>query len=347
MTVPPLRPPGGDRLVDLCRTCRIQAPHRAGRIHCPRCDGILVVVDRDRVGDALAQARPTPPAKQVPQQRVAGVRGTLPAKVKWVAQRPPEARPAPRAPRITKSKVTPHYTSVPQWGLQDLPANWQEIPVEQQARGDALRFVAAGRNAAMVLAASAVMHLLRYLLIMVNRDHLIPGWLDIISYLTVVLAGLAAVGAMVYGLYSFGRWLIATRALAYRHAHRLEPRPTWLLWLCAVLPGLNILSAPFLIREAALVDDRVLTTRNRAEFRKIWVAWALVNLVALIAIWMRWAGNRSGSIQTQADSLGWVIISALVSAAFAWWMVPRLVEIFLPAPAVENTKVRRRWVNTA
>ncbi|MFT4201171.1 DUF4328 domain-containing protein [Gordonia sp. (in: high G+C Gram-positive bacteria)] len=346
---PPLQPPGippaaPQNLVDLCRVCRIQAPHRAGRTRCPRCNGILVVVPVNRVADALAQ--PRPPAPQVPQQRVAGQRGAAAGKVKWIAQRPPEARPAPRRPRITATRTTPRYDQIPTWGLQDLPGGWQEIPVQAQARAESTTFVEAARRMAMILAASALVHLLRYLLVVIGRDRLIPAWLDLITYALVVFAGWAAVAAMAYGLYCFGRWIIAMRALAYRHAHRLEPRPRWVLWLCAVTPLANILSAPFLIREAALVDSPVLNLRNKLEMRKIWIAWALVNATALMAILLRWAGNRSGSLQIQADSLVWVIGSAAVSAAFAWWMIPRLVRVFEPPRAIDHAAVRRRWVNT-
>ena len=56
-------------------------------------------------------------------------------------------------------------------------------------------------------------------------------------------------------------------------------------------------------------------------------------------------GSRSGSLQTQADSLVWTIVSAIVSAAFAWWMVPRLIQVFSPTTVEGTIRPRRRWVN--
>ncbi|GAB09878.1 hypothetical protein GOARA_048_00800 [Gordonia araii NBRC 100433] len=339
------QPPAAAKLVDLCRNCRIQAPHRAGRTRCPRCNGILVVVTTDRVSQALAEA-PAPVVARPPQQRVAGYRPGASPKVRWVAQRPPEARPAPRrrswgaAPR-----PTPRYRTIPTWGLRDLPASWLEVPVEQQAKAESLRFVRAAHQVAIVLAVSAGIHLLRYLLVVIGRDRLIPGWLDLLTSGLVILSGGLAVGAMLFALFRFGQWVIATRALAYRHAHRLEPRPRWFLWPMSVTPLLNVITAPFVVREAALIDSRVMTPRAAVELRKIWIAWVLVNGVALWAALARRAGSQSGSLQTQADSLVLFIVSALASAAFAWWMIPRLVRVFDPAPVRDQAGTKRRWVN--
>lgn len=226
-----------------------------------------------------------------------------------------------------------------------MPAGWLEIPAEQQARAESMRLVSAARYSAAALCLSALLHLLRYLVVVLGRDRLIPGWLDVVTSGLVALAGFGAVVAMGYALFAFGRWTMAMRTLAYRHRNRLDPRPRWLLWLCAVAPLVNVLSAPFIVREAAAVDERVQTPQQGPELRKIWAAWAVVNAVAVIAIVSRWAGDRSGSLQTQADSLAWAVVSAVVSAAFAWWMVPRLVRVFDPVTVTTAGRTRRRWVN--
>lgn len=347
------QPSAGQRLIDLCRNCRIQAPHRAGRTRCPRCNGILVVVPTDRVAEALAQPRPpTPPrrpvdAPRMPQQRVAGNRlGAAAGRVRWVAQRPPEARPAPRrAPRGPDANPTPRYASVPTWGLQDLPATWQEIPAETQARAEAVKFGRSARQAAIALAVTAVIHLLRYGIAVIGRDHLIPGWIDIPTALLVTLSGLVAIGMVVFALYRFGEWVLATRTLAYRHVHRLDPRRHWLVVVFAAVPLINIVTAPWVVREAALIDPRTSGVRPQRELRKIALAWVTVNVIALLAIGLQAIGNSSESLQTQANSLVLTIVSATVSAAFAWWMVPRLIQVFEPSAAAVPRKARRRWVN--
>lgn len=332
------------QLVDLCRNCRIQAPHRQGRKRCPRCHGFLVVVPADMVME-VAGPRAAPGQPAVPQQRVAGRRGNAP-KVRWVAQRPPEARPAPRRRSDGGTLApTPRYATIPRWGLQDLPASWSEVPARVQAHDESVRFERAGRIATGALVVTAVLHLLRYAVTVIGRDRLIPGWLDNITAWLVVLAGVAAVAAVGYALVHFAQWVIAVRTLAYRNSGGLEPRRSWVLWLCAVVPVADVVGAAFVVREAALVDARTNTPRTLAALRKIWVAWALVNLVAVVAVVTRWAGGRSGSLQTQADSLVWVIVSALVSAAFAWWMIPRLVRLFDPTHVAAPTRNRRRWVN--
>lgn len=331
-------------LMDLCRNCRIQAPHRDGRRRCPRCHGILVVVPADQVMD-VAGPRPVPGQPTVPQQRVAGRRSNAP-KVRWVAQRPPEARPAPRRRSGDRARPpTPRYASIPQWGLQDLPASWSELPARTRAHDESASLEQAGRIAVAVLLVSAVLHLLRYAVTVIGRDRLIPGWLDNITAWLVLLSGVAAVVAVGYAFVHFARWVIAMRTLVYREAGALEPRRSWVVWLCSVVPLVNVVSGAFLVREAALVDTRANNPRTLASLRKIWVSWALVNLVAVVAIVTRWAGGRSGSLQTQADSLVWAIVSTLVSAAFAWWMIPRLVRLFDPTSIVAPTRTRRRWVN--
>ncbi|GED96277.1 hypothetical protein nbrc107697_03160 [Gordonia crocea] len=229
--------------------------------------------------------------------------------------------------------------------MQDLPATWMAIPVEEQARAESIKLHRAARNSAFVLVAAAFLHLLRYFIAVLGRDNLIPGWLDIITSSLVIVAGLAAVGVALYALYHFGAWVLAMRALGYRHEHRLDPRPRWLLWACSVVPLVNVVTAPFVVREAALVDSRVSGSRATVELRKIAIAWALANAFAVVAIVTRWAGDRSGSLQTQGDAMVWTIVSALVSAAFAWWMVPRLIRVFSPTEAAATGTRRRRWVN--
>jgi hypothetical protein len=337
-------PTSGQQLVDLCRNCRIQAPHRDGRRRCPRCHGVLVVVPAEMVME-VAGPRPAPGQPAVPQQRVAGRRSNAP-KVRWVAQRPPEARPAPRRrPGDGGRAPTPRYATIPQWGLQDLPASWSKVPARVRAHDESAHFEVAGRIATAVMVVSAVLHLLRYAVTVIGRDRLIPGWLDNITTWLVFLAGAAAVVAMGYVFVHFAQWVIAMRTLVYRDAGGLEPRRSWVLWLCSVVPLANVVGGAFLVREAAIVDARTNNPRTLASLRKIWVAWALVNVVAIVAIVTRWAGGRSGSLQTQADSLVWAIVSALVSAAFAWWMIPRLVRVFDPTTIAAPVRIRRRWVN--
>ena len=201
--------------------------------------------------------------------------------------------------------------------------------------------ISALRGLAVALACSAVAHLIRYIIVVVNRAMPVPGLLQSASLFLLILCGLAALAGYVYATVVFVRWLISLRSEEYRAAGLIEPRRRWQLIVLAAVPLVNVIGAPLLIAEATALRDDLDQARTRRRLKKVWVAWALVNAIAVAAVVTRIVAARSGSIQTAADALVGVIISAAVSAAFAWWLARRIELIFSPA---DDEKPARRWV---
>ncbi len=142
---------------------------------------------------------------------------------------PPRRRRRPLGP-------TPRYASIPRWGLLDRVAQdsgpgrvRREAPTPERIR--TAFFVAA-----VALGAAALVHLLRYLLLVINRNTLLNWVVADGAALLSVLASLAAVAAVMTVAYLLTRWLIARRAAVFEHAGRSESRSRWALWAGTLLP---------------------------------------------------------------------------------------------------------------
>ncbi|MGC5257960.1 DUF4328 domain-containing protein [Gordonia sp. DT218] len=318
------------------------------------------MVDSDVIGDRAGPAQtphgPTashreiqarPAAPSAPGQPSSGPRSSRLYRsrhVRWVARRPPEAIPARRPMVAPGPRPIPRYVYVPRWGLRD-------VPVEAGGDGhnplEALTAVLlhALRLLAGALGLAAVVHLLRYILLVVNRSVPVAGWTDRASAFLAIFGGLVAFGVFVYATVVFTRWITALRDDAYRRHDLRDPRPRWQIALLAAVPLVNVAGAAVLLHEVARMRDDLEPERTRRRLTKLWVAWAIVNVLALIAVITRVVATASGSIQTSANGLAAVVISSAVSGVFAWWLGTRLMAIF-GAPQDEPLP-SRRWVAVA
>lgn len=261
--------------------------------------------------------------------------------LRWIAQRPPQARPAPRRttpPSGPGRNPIPRYTYIPQWGLGNLPAEWTSA---EEPRSVATRQLTQALTlTAAVFGVTALVHLARYVLLSVNRTYVVPSWADRATVWLVLFSGVCAALAVLFAVIAFTRWLILLRADAYREVGRVDPRPWWQLWPATVVPVVNLLGPAWLLYEVADlgVDAETIALRRR-RMTRIWVGWLVVNLFAAVAITYHFSAE---SIQNEADGLFFVIVSAAVSAAFSWWYRVRLPRVFdAPAPAAVQTT---RWV---
>jgi len=233
---------------------------------------------------------------------------------------------------------TPSYRVIPRWGLSEVRADPSvdsaETPDVRSALPSALLL------AAYPLAAAALVHAIRYLIVVVNRSTPIPQWLDLLSSAAVVVFGVFAVIGMVFALVAFTRWMLATRAEAYAAAEIGDPRSRRNQILLTVLPLVNVIGAPLLLAEAARCGDDV--DRAGERIKKIATAWAIVNFLALVAVAYRVGGWFSDSVQVHADGLAVLTVSLAVSSVFAYWAVPRL-PVVLTGP-VGRAEAHRRLV---
>ena len=262
--------------------------------------------------------------------------------VRWVARRPPETFPPPRPPQRHGPAPIPRYTYPPAWGLHDQPVTADD---QAAARPRGSTLTATLRVTAIALAVTAVVHLLRYVLLVINRTKPVPGWLDTTSTVLVWAAGVVAFLFFCAATTAVVTWLRHIRADAYRRHGLLEPRKPWQIAVCTAIPLVNLVGAPFLVREVLEQRDDLDHPFAGQILRRTAIAWVVVNLAAVAALCTRFIASRSDSLQTGADGLWLTILSAALSAGFVWFALPGLARVFDDRPHVEAPA--RRWVQVA
>jgi uncharacterized protein DUF4328 len=88
----------------------------------------------------------------------------------------------------------------------------------------------------LALGGGALVHLMRYLLLIINRNTLLNWLVADAAALLCVLASLAAIAAVIVYAVLLTRWLIARRAAAFAHRGRAETRTPWALRAGCLLP---------------------------------------------------------------------------------------------------------------
>jgi hypothetical protein len=142
---------------------------------------------------------------------------------------------------------------IPRWGLLD------RIEPDGGKRGSTLREappanrVRAALFATVVaLGVAALVHLVRYLLLIINRNTLLNWLVADAAALLSVLASLAAIAAVITYAVVLTQWLIARRAAAFTHRGRLETRTPWALRAGCLVPpsAAMVLAITFAVAQA-------------------------------------------------------------------------------------------------
>jgi hypothetical protein len=270
------------------------------------------------------------PVSPAAQQRTPG---RLPAGFRWIAVRPGPPPPARRRPRPLGP--TPRYRSIPRWGLVDQiapPAVAGQKTKLKTASNDAVRAVLMAATAVFAVASAA--HLLRYLLLLVNRTVLLPPWVAFPGRLMGVLASLAAIVAVLVVTVVMTAWLVDRRAAAYRQYGRDDPRPEWTLWAGCVIPLVSLFWAPVFLIELAHAEG--VEEKQRKPIIAWWVAWAFATVVAVWGTWTR----RATEPQAIADNTITMIVAYLAGTA-TLVLLWRVFDGFVGRPA---QRPRHRWV---
>ncbi len=211
-------------MIQVCSQCGTRWNVRdRQRVWCPRCRGTL-----------LAPSSETPEADP---RWSAGSRTPprLPAGYRWIAVRP--GPPPPPRRRRRPLGPTPRYAVIPRWGLQD---RIESAGAGQRSRvrqaPPAGRVHAALFATVLTLGVAALVHLVRYLLLIINRNTLLNWLVADAATLLSVLASLAAIAAVITYAVLLTQWLTARRAAAFAHRGRPEPRTPWALRIGCLLP---------------------------------------------------------------------------------------------------------------
>ena len=215
-------------MIQVCSQCGTRWNVRdKQRSWCPRCNGTLLAPS------ATGAPRPpiAAPGGWVPGPQTAP---RLPLGYRWIAVRP--GPPPPPRRRRRPLGPTPRYLSIPRWGLVDRVDHDARPDRAQRQAPPAERVRTAFFISAVALGAAAVVHLVRYLLLVINRNTLLNWVVADAAALLSVLASLAAIAAVMNCAVVMTRWLIARRAAAFEHAGRPESRSRRALWVGTLLP---------------------------------------------------------------------------------------------------------------
>ena len=266
-------------MIQVCSQCGTRWNVRdRQRVWCPRCHGTL-----------LAPSGPAPHSEWSARPTASALR----PRTRWDAPRRGCRRDIAgsrcgRAPRRRRGAAarplgpTPRYAVIPRWGLVehfDVTADQQAAP----RSGPSVAMVRATLIATMVvLGVAALVHVVRYALLIVNRtmllNHVVAGaatWLG-------VLVSVVAMFTVVASAVVLTNWLIARRAAAFAHHGRDGPRPLWALRAGCLVPLVNLAWAPVYVMELAAVEDRL--ARLRRPIVVWWIVWIVSTAVSVFSI---------------------------------------------------------------
>jgi hypothetical protein len=188
--------------------------------------------------------------------------------------------------------------------------------------------------AGVVFAAAAGVHVVRYLLLLINRTTLLPPFIAIGSLLSGVLVSLAAIVAVIAAAVVLTSWLIGRRAAAFAVHDQPDPRPEWALWAGCLIPVVNLVWAPVFVLELAVAER--CHARQRGPVTLWWIGWVLSFLICGWAIWT----SRATGAQGIADNTVTMIVSYLAGLAVIV-LVWRVFSGFFDKPV---DRPLNRWV---
>ena len=314
-------------MIQVCAQCGTRWNVRERRrVWCPRCNGTLLAPTGSPAGQPVGgPGRPANPQVAAPRARSA---------FRWIAVRPGPPPP----PRTSRRPLgpTPRYHTIPRWGLVDriVPApGAEDATARKTASAGSARTVLLVTAAVFALAAAA--HILRYLLMLINRTTLLPPLVAFGSLITGVLVSLGAIVAVVAAAVVLTSWLIGRRAAAFARHGQDDPRPELTLWAGCLIPVLNWFYAPLFLLELAQAEG----SRER-QSRPI-ALWSIAWIVAtLISAWATWTGLRASLPQAVADNTVTTIIAYLAGLAVLV-LLWRVIDGFVRRPVARPL---HRWV---
>ena len=181
-------------MIQVCSRCGTRWNVRdRQRVWCPRCHGTLQAPSGHAPHSEWSAGPTAPPLRP---RRAGSTPPRLPPGYRWIAVRP-GAAPLQRRGRRPLGP-TPRYAVIPRWGLVD----HFDVTAQQQApprQGPSVAMVRSTLIVTMVvLGVAALLHVVRYALLIVNRsmllNPLVAGAATWLGVLVSVLAMFAVVG---------------------------------------------------------------------------------------------------------------------------------------------------------
>jgi glucan phosphoethanolaminetransferase (alkaline phosphatase superfamily) len=232
---------------------------------------------------------------------------------------------------------TPRYSVIPRWGLVD---QFDAVGEQKGAArsGPSPVTVRTTLLATMaVLGAAALIHLVRYVLLIINRSVLLNPWVAGAATWLGIAASVIAVFMVIASFVVLSNWLIARRSAAFAYRGHEDSRPVWVLRWGSLVPLVNLLWAPTFVIELAGVEERLSWLRR--PIAGWWLLWVASTAVSIYAF----ATSFTTDAQGIADNTVTTILAYLLALA-ALLLAYRVVLGFERQPVERRSK---RWVVVA
>ncbi|WP_441963217.1 DUF4328 domain-containing protein [Mycolicibacterium houstonense] len=320
-------------MIQVCSQCGTRWNVRdRQRSWCPRCGGSLLAPSAPQPQWA-PQNRPaaSPTGQPAPPQLAPGYR--------WIAVRP--GAPPHQRRRRRELGPTPRYRVIPSWGLHQYfdPEVRDQQPSHGEAETGTARFMLVA--AMIALGVAAFTHVVRYVLLLINRSVLLHPVIAVGGLVIGLIASLLAIAFVVLTVVALVRWLIVRRAAGYAEHGEVDPRSSATIWWCSLLPGVNVVMVPVFVWELAALEGRL--SHLRRPIVVWWVVWALS---AVVAVWSTVSTGYvtffAGTPQNIADNTVTTIVGYVLALA-TFLLTAKVFTGFVGSGTAEQQRVRR-WV---
>jgi len=186
----------------------------------------------------------------------------------------------------------------------------------------------------VMLGLAAFVHVVRYVLLIVNRSMLLNKVVAFAATWAGVLVSVIALFLMVASFVVLTNWLIARRAAAYAHHRRDDPRSAAALRLGCLVPLVNLFWAPVFVLELAGVEERLNWLRRPIVVW--WIVWAFSYAVSIFSI----ATSFTQDAQGIADNTVTTIVAYLLTMA----TLLLAMKVFLGFERQPVERPTKRWV---
>jgi hypothetical protein len=321
-------------MIQVCSTCGTRWNVRdRRRVWCPRCNGTLSAPAAPALAPewrpTSGQGRTGTPLGTPPSDR------RLPPGYRWIAVRP-GAAPPPRRRRRALGP-TPRYAVIPRWGLMDHfdVANQQQAPPRTGPSAEMVRVTLIATMA--VLGVAALVHIVRYLLLIINRTSLLNPWVAGAATWLGVAVSVVAMFLVLASAVVLTNWLIARRAAAFVYRGHEDPRRVWALRAGCLVPLVNLAWAPVFVIELAGVEERL--NRLRGSIVAWWLVWVASTAVSIFSI--------ATSFATDAQAIADNTVTTTIAYLLALACLLLAMKVFLGFERQPVERPSKRWVIVA
>lgn len=313
-------------MIQVCSQCGTRWNVRdRQRAWCPRCNGSLLAPS------GPAGQSQWGPRQQQPQpgQRRSGP--PLPSGYRWVAVRP--GTPPPPRRRRRQLGPTPRYSTIPRWGLvEQFDQPVEQMVLREGPSATAVRMTLVATMA--VFGAAAFVHLIRYVLLIVNRTTLLNPWVAGAATWGGVAVSVVAMFMVVASALLLTNWLIARRSAAFAHHGHQEPRGVWALRAGCLVPLVNLAWAPVYVIELAETEARLNWLRRPIVVW--WAVWVVSTVVSIFSI--------ATSFTTDPQGIANNTVTTIVAYLLALAALLLALQVFLGFERQPVERTSKRWV---